>query len=73
MPASDIEYLALGVRYDEPSGEVHTFSRGICSRNPQTVADFLHEEDGGGYPFEQILLIHNDEVVEHWNLNRDYD
>lgn len=49
-------------------------STGVVARNPQDVAVALKSQFG--IWFEQILLTQNGEdgpeVVEHWNIDKDY-
>jgi hypothetical protein len=59
-------YLAIGLVATGRGKEVVTCSRNIRSQDPQTIADYLHSESGEVNAFDQILLIHDDEVVEQW-------
>jgi hypothetical protein len=62
-----MSFLAIGVSCEH---------EGFCASNvsemndPQIVADSL-AKDFGLY-FEQILLVQNDSVVHHWNIDKDF-
>lgn len=61
-----MEYLAIGF---EPLQDF-TWSIATTETDPQKVADLL-KKCGGIYP-TQILMINNDNVMCHWNLDKDY-
>ena len=61
-------YLAIGIAWEDGS----TWSINTGERTPQKVADALAEHNGNGSP-DEILLIQNDMVEEHWNLGKHYE
>ena len=73
-------FLVLGVRFDEGSGQCHTFSLGYdwsgpdFQGDPQTISNMLAE--AGGQSFEQILILQNGskgpDVIRHWNQGKEY-
>ena len=69
-------YLAIGIRYDEASGEVHTFSYLVETNDPQQISNILTEQNCG-VAYDQILVVKNDHpcptVVAHYNFDPDGD
>lgn len=60
--------LAIGINFEHQG---FAASRVVDSKEPQEVANFLNEEFQ--IFFDQILVVQNDEVIEHWNLGEDYE
>jgi hypothetical protein len=75
-------YLAIGIHLEDG----YTWSIGVDSDDPQTVADLLKSSSKYCYP-DQILLVTNGNpiapdvfdglldspsVCRHWNINKDY-
>jgi len=60
--------LAIGINFEH---EGFAASRVVDLKDPQEVANYLNKEFQTF--FEQILLVQNDEVIEHWNLGEDYE
>lgn len=59
--------LAIGIYYEQG----FTASVGVLAHDAVVVAGLLSLHNNNGLP-DEILLVHNDEVVEHWNKGKEY-
>ncbi len=57
--------LAIGIYIDE------SWSISIDSQDPKMIAQELYAV-GSGHDPDQILLVKNDHVFQHYNLGKDY-
>lgn len=60
-------YLAIGVHYAVGM----TWSLGVKKIDPQEIAMILARHNGGRWP-DEILVVKNDLVCNHWNLDKEY-
>jgi len=66
--------LAIGINFDQGcsfSRETNDGPGTLDTSNPQSVADWLTEENSGG-EIDEILMVLNDQVYDHWIGDKDY-